>query len=79
MKTLFSRRNPKPPLKAAQSSSGYSLFTLSKIKKTRLLPTLRGAHRDTKLALDASKHRSVVEVNGFEPSTSCLQSRRSPS
>jgi hypothetical protein len=37
---------------------------------------LRLSRLDTGMALRAI--RSVVEVNGIEPMTSCLQSRRSP-
>src|SRR4029077_72294 len=36
-------------------------------------------HRQQKLKLWQSPALPVVEVNGFEPMTSCLQSRRSPS
>ena len=36
-------------------------------------------HRQQKLELWQGPARPVVEVNGFEPMTSCLQSRRSPS
>ena len=67
----------------AQPSETHSLFTLSK--------TPPAGEPAGKLLLPIASHQSwasqwaglpptdrLVEVNGIEPSTSCLQSRRSP-
>jgi hypothetical protein len=78
-KLRFAKRRPCGPSLSASVTSQLSLFTLqstsasqSELQRCSLFANTGGAARRSPAA-------PVVEVNGFEPMTSCLQSRRSPS
>ena len=89
MKTLSKKLPAAPPTcvgATAKSHFLYSLFTLSKIE---LGPWPHGQAGNYSFSrsllfrvspgdLMAAWRRRLVEVNGIEPMTSCLQSRRSP-
>jgi hypothetical protein len=46
--------------------------------RLRRFAAASGSLRYSGLPAEAAKQRRLVEVNGIEPMTSCLQSRRSP-
>ena len=60
-------------------STGFRIVTLNRLPPHRRLAlSLLGRAKKLSLVTTSRVARDVVEVNGIEPSTSCLQSRRSP-